>query len=323
MSRVLLTGVAGFVGHHLADYILNNTDWEVVGLDRIDCAGNLNRLAEIGWYRNKRAKFIYHDLRSSINDLIANQIGEIDYIFHIAAASHVDRSIADPMSFVQDNVVGTCNLLEYARRVQPECFLYFSTDEVFGPAKDKLFSEWDRYNSGSPYSATKAGAEELCLAYHNTYKVPVIITHCMNIFGERQHPEKFIPKVIKAVINRQWVQIYADKKGKVSGSRNYIYAEDVCKAILFILDKRRVGDKYNIGGEAEMSNIQMGWEIANIVGKHLHYRMVAAPDVRPGNDFKYGLCDDKLRSMGFTIEGEFLAKLVKVVKWYMGNPQWL
>ena len=166
----------------------------------------MNRLKEVldtdeSW--ESRVKFIWHDLKAPINEVLAKQIGEVEYILHLAAGSHVDRSIEYPMEFVMDNVVGTTNLLDFARlyaRERLKLLLYFSTDEVFGSAPVGInYKEWDRYNSGNPYSASKAGAEEMCLAYCNTYRLPIVITHTMNVFGIRQHPEKYIPLVIKKV----------------------------------------------------------------------------------------------------------------------------
>ena len=200
MKKVLITGGAGFIAHHLIFYLLKNTNWNIVSLDRLDYSGNLNRLDSILSISSKidksRVKIVYHDLKSEINPWIKKEIGEIDIILHLAAGSHVDRSIDYPMEFVLDNVVGTANILEYARDVnlsnQLERFVYFSTDEVFGPAPKGIdYKENDRYNSTNPYSATKAGGEELAVAYENTYNLPVYITHTMNVFGERQHPEKF------------------------------------------------------------------------------------------------------------------------------------
>ena len=170
-EKVLLTGGAGFIGHHVIETILRDTDYNVVVIDRLDTSGNLNRLKEVldtdpSWV--SRIDFIWHDLKAPINEMIAKQIGKIDYILHLAAGSHVDRSIEYPMEFVMDNVVGTTNLLDYARLYTQDSlkmFLYFSTDEVFGSAPvGTNYKEWDRYNSGNPYSASKAGAEEMCLA---------------------------------------------------------------------------------------------------------------------------------------------------------------
>jgi dTDP-glucose 4,6-dehydratase len=162
----------------------------------------------------RRVKIVFHDLKAEINSQIESAIGKPDIILHLAAASHVDRSILYPMEFVQDNVVGTVNLLDYARRLTKiEKFVYFSTDEIFGNAPESVsYSEYDRYNSTNPYSASKASAEEFCVAYENTYKLPIYITHTMNVFGERQHPEKFIPMTIQRVRDSQKVFIHSNEE---------------------------------------------------------------------------------------------------------------
>lgn len=184
MKRALVTGGAGFIAHHVISQILKNTDWEIVSLDRLDFSGNLNRLHDIlqefSPQDRARVKVVFHDLKAAINPLISSDIGKIDYILHLAAGSHVDRSIEYPLEFVMDNVVATCNILDYARSLDSlERFVYFGTDEVFGPAPDGInYSENDRYNSTNPYSASKAGGEELAVAFENTYGLPVYITHC-------------------------------------------------------------------------------------------------------------------------------------------------
>ena len=235
MKRVLITGGAGFIAHHLIYYLLNKTNWEIISLDRLDYSGNLNRLdnilLELKPEIKSRLKVVYHDLKSDINPWIRKEIGSVDIILHLAAGSHVDRSIDYPMEFVLDNVVGTANILEYARLINEvntlDRFIYFSTDEVFGPAPQGVdYKENDRYNSTNPYSATKAGGEELAVAYENTYNMPIYITHTMNVFGERQHPEKFIPMCIKKVRDGETVTIHADKTKKIPGSRHYIHAKD-------------------------------------------------------------------------------------------------
>ena len=175
------------IGHILIKYLLDNTDYEIISIDRLDYSGNLNRfshmLKDYDESTKKRVNIIYHDLKSEINNLIESQIRDIKHVFHLAASSHVDRSINDPMTFVYDNVVATANLLNYSRNLNNlENFVYFSTDEVFGPAPENVnFKEWDRYNSTNPYSASKAGGEELAIAFENTYELPVIITHTMNV----------------------------------------------------------------------------------------------------------------------------------------------
>ena len=205
MKRVLITGGAGFIAHHLIGQILEKTHWEIVSLDRLDYSGNLNRLHDLMMTFEpevrKRVKIVHHDLKAELNPLIRSDIGEVDAVLHLAAGSHVDRSIDYPMEFVLDNVVGTCNILEFARTCKNlQRFIYFSTDEIFGPAPNGIkYDENDRYNSTNPYSATKAGGEELAVAYQNTYNLPVFITHTMNVFGERQHPEKFIPMCLSLI----------------------------------------------------------------------------------------------------------------------------
>jgi dTDP-glucose 4,6-dehydratase len=216
MIRALITGGAGFIAHHLVGKILKETDWEVVTLDRLDYSGNLNRLNDIlqtfSVEDRKRVKVVFHDLKAEVNPLIKSEIGEVDYVLHLAAGSHVDRSIEYPMEFVLDNVVGTCNILEFARTQKNlKRFIYFSTDEVFGPAPNGIkYKENDRYNSTNPYSASKAGGEELAVAYENTYGLPVYITHTMNVFGERQHPEKYIPMCIRRIRDGETVTIHSD-----------------------------------------------------------------------------------------------------------------
>jgi dTDP-glucose 4,6-dehydratase len=323
--KVLLTGGAGFIGHHLAEHILLNTDWTVTFLDRLDLSGNLNRITGIRrWNALKaRCRWIFHDLRAPIGDLLAGQIGEHDYILHLAALTHVDRSIADPLAAVADNVMGTAHILEHARRGCSR-FLYFGTDEVFGPAPEGIaYKEWDRYRSTNPYSATKAGGEELTLAYQNTYRLPAFCTHTMNVFGERQHPEKFIPNTIRKVRGGERVIIHADKTLTKPGSRFYIHARNVADAILFLLQHGEPGDKYNIVGEVECNNLQLAELIADCVGKKLIYEFVDFHSSRPGHDLRYALDGLKMAGLGWRPKVSFEESLRRVVEWTMKHPEWL
>lgn len=326
MTTALLTGGAGFIGHHVAEHLLRTTDWNLVFLDRLDTSGNLNRIVEIkDWdsYRT-RCKWIYHDLKAELNSQLIGQIGKVNIILHLAAGTHVDRSITNPLEFVYDNVVATANILEYARKIDIEKMIYFSTDEIFGPAPDGvLYKEWDRYNSGNPYSATKAGAEELCLAYHNTYKLPVMISHCMNVFGERQHPEKFIPMVIQRVRDEVLVKIHSDSTKTRPGSRFYIHARNVADAVTFILDRGEFGDKYNIVGQREVDNLELATFIANIQNKPLIHEMVDFHSSRPGHDLRYALDGTKLEKMGWVAPVSFEDSLTRVVNWTLENKRWL
>ena len=319
--KVLLTGGAGFIGSHVLERLV--LDNHVTIMDRLDTSGNLNRLAK--YKGDARVRFFYHDLRAPVSDYLAGQLGSgFDSILHLAAATHVDRSIEHPVEFVQDNVVATCNLLDYARLAGCRKFLQFSTDEVFGPAPEGVrYKEWDRYKSGNPYAATKAGAEELAIAYHNTYGLPAFVTHTMNVIGEYQHPEKFIPSTIRKVRDGEKVTIHADKSKTVAGSRFYIHAKHVADAVMFLLDKAEPGEKYNIVGEREVDNLQLAKLIAGFVGNPLKYEMTDFHSSRPGHDLRYALDGEKMRKLGWTPPETFERGLQETVAWYLRNPRWL
>lgn len=323
--NILLTGGAGFIGHHVAEHLLRNTDAKITFLDRLDCSGNLNRITQIdSWAENKhRCKWVFHDLRAPISDQLALQIGEHDVILHLAALTHVDRSISSPLDAVWDNVFGTAHILEHARR-GCERFVYFSTDEVFGPAPvGTAYKEWDRYRSTNPYSATKAGGEELTLAYHNTYGVPAIITHTMNVFGERQHPEKYIPGTIAKVRDGDLITVHADPTKTRAGSRFYIHARNIADGVLHVLNHGQLGEKYNIVGEIECDNLTLARYIAKFVGKPLYYEMVDFHSSRPGHDLRYALDGSKMASIGWTPKVTFEDSLNRMVQWSLAHSEWL
>jgi len=327
-NKILITGGAGFIGHHIIRKLLLSTNSNIISLDRLDYSGSYNRINQIisenqNW--KKRLKIIWHDLKAEINPIIKKQIGNPDIVLHVAAASHVDRSIKDPMSFVLDNVVGTTNILEFAKNNKKiKKFLYFSTDEVFGPApKNIKFKEDDRYKSGNPYAASKAGGEEMCVAYANTYKLPVIITHTMNVFGERQHPEKFIPKIIKSLINKKSITIHSNKNRTLPGSRFYIHAGDVAEAIIFLLGKGKVGEKYNVVGKKEINNLELAKIIAKHLNKKLIYKMVDFHSSRPGHDLRYALDGKKLKKLGWEPKKDVIKRIKQTVDWTINNRDWL
>lgn len=328
MGKVLVTGGAGFIGHHVVEKILKNTQHDVISLDRLDTSGNLNRLYEIMQdvaYKN-RLTVLWHDLKAPLNDYLVQQIGKVDYILHLAAGSHVDRSIEFPMEFVFDNVVGTGNILDFARLHQKEnlqMFLYFSTDEVFGPAPEGVFyEENDRYNSSNPYSASKAGGEELAVAYENTYKLPITITHTMNVFGKRQHYEKFIPLCIRKILSGDKIYIHADKTCSIAGSRHYIDADDVADAVLFLMNNFKSGEKYNIVGAKEIDNLSLARLIAKILDRQLNYELVDFHSSRPGHDLRYALSGVKMKNMGWE-PTELEESLRSVINWSISNKRWL
>ena len=338
-KRVLITGGAGFVAHHLIGQVIKNTDWEIVSLDRLDYSGNLNRLHDImltfDVETRKRVKIVHHDLKAELNPLVRSEVGDVDYILHLAAGSHVDRSIDYPMEFVMDNVVGTCNILEFARTQKHnlERFVYFSTDEIFGPAPDDIkYKENDRYNSTNPYSATKAGGEELAVAFHNTYDLPIYITHTMNVFGERQHPEKFIPMCIKRARDGEVVTVHSDRTKTIAGSRHYIHAEDVASALLFLLDHKGEFEptwgnakcpKFNIVGSEELNNLELAQIIADAQNKELKYEMVDFHSSRPGHDLRYALSGDKMRELGWVPAKSVRERIAQVTQWTLANERWI
>lgn len=349
-KKIIITGAMGFVGATLVEHILRNTDWEIITIDRLDTSGNPNRLSDMEcWEKEKtRVKIIYWDLKSEFNDQVSKMIGDFDYFVHMAAGSHVDRSITHPMEFVMDNVVGTVNCLEFFRKyviafktkynlyegeagiIKTPKFLYFSTDEVFGPAPEGVtFKEYDRFNPNNPYAATKAGGECLCDAYANTYKLPILVTHSMNIFGERQNSEKFIPMLINKILADETVIIHADKTKTKAGTRHYLHTRNICAAVLFLLENGKTLDgkcqegKFNVVGEREVSNLEMAQIIANYLGKELKYEMVDFHTSRPGHDLRYALNGDHLKETGFVYPVSFEESLKKTIKWSLANPKWL
>lgn len=326
MKKYLITGGCGFIGHHIVEHVLkSNLVDEVIVVDKLAYASmGFDRLRDIKVFDDTRVRTFTFDFTQPFPDEMIKEFGKVDYILHIGAETHVDNSILNPSLFVRSNVIGTMEVLELHRKIKAQYMLYFSTDEIFGPAPAGIsYREWDRYNSTNPYSASKAGAEELCMAYANTYNMPIMVTHTMNVFGERQHPEKFIPMVIRKVNNGEVVTIHADKTRTVSGTRMYIHARNVANALSFLLEKGETRQKYNIVGEKEVSNLDMSKFIAEYLGKELKYEMVDFHSSRPGHDLRYALDGTKMANLGWTIPLTFEESLRKTIHWYLQNPRWL
>lgn len=330
-TTILVTGGTGFVGHHLIEHFLSKIEWnvglEIIILDRLDKTSTLNRLRNLSNWDNfqRYVRFVWHDLKAPIGDMVSKEIGQVDFIVHLAASSHVDRSIEDPLLFAMDNVIGTTNILNFARTQKNlQTFINFSTDEVFGPAPEGVrYREWDRFKPGNPYAASKAGAESMADAFCNTYGLPVITTHTMNVIGERQHPEKFIPKAINAILRGDVLPIHSNKDKTRAGSRFWIHAANVSDAVLFVMMNGVDGEKYNIVGEVEIDNLTLAQKIANILDKKLIYEMVDFHSSRPGHDLRYALNGDALASLGWRPPEGFDASLERIVHWYVKNPGWL
>jgi dTDP-glucose 4,6-dehydratase len=338
MKKILVTGGAGFIGHHVVEHFLKNTDWDISVLDRLNYASSgLDRLREIRAYNDlayqSRVSVFVADFTNPINEGLAKELGNVDYIAHLGAETHVDRSIEDPGAFERANVLGTLEMLEFARKLPSlKKFIYFSTDEIFGPAPQGVsYREGDRHSPGNPYAASKAAAEDFCVAYANTYGLPIMITNTMNVFGERQHPEKFIPMVIRKVRDGEKVIIHADSTRTKAGSRFYLHARNVANALHFLLENveeylsAKVPDqgRFNISGEREVDNFELAEFIASLVGKELQYEQVDFHSSRPGHDLRYALDGSKLKRYGWEVPVHFEDSLRKVVAWTLKNPQWL
>lgn len=344
-TRILITGAAGFIGHHIVEHILKVTDWDIVVLDKLTYASNgYDRLRDIEVFKEHahRVTVFTCDISNPIEDGLLAEIGQVDYILHMGAETHVDNSIKDPRRFVVANVLGTLEILNLARQMSGlKRFIYFSTDEVFGPAPDgHAFREWDRYASGNPYSATKAGGEELALAFANTYKLPVIVTHTMNVFGERQHPEKFIPMCVKKILKGETTTIRANATRTEAGSRFWIHARNVADAIMFLLKSDKIvpdiemhaGEplkmpvsKFNIVGEQEVDNLQMAQMIHKILTElgltsgDLKYEMVDFHSSRPGHDLRYALDGSKMAMLGWKPPMGFEDTMRRTIKWMVSH----
>ncbi len=325
MKKILITGGCGFIGHHFVEHILNSTDWDIIIIDKLTYASKgFDRLKSFGGYPNKRVRIFTNDLCNLFEDGLKLEIGEVDYIVHMAADTHVDNSISDPVSVIKNNIMSTVSVLEYARELKHlDKFFYFSSDEVYGTAIDIPYKEWDRHRPTNPYSASKSGAENICISYHNTYNLPIIIVNVMNAFGERQHVEKFIPKCIKYILEDKEIEIHTDKKCEKSGSRFYIHARNIAQSIMFLIKNGNIGEKYNVVGEKEVNNLEMAQYIAKILDKNLKYKMVNFHESRPGHDIRYSLDGQKMFDMGWKLPVNFYESLEKTIKWTIKNKEWL
>lgn len=329
MTKIIVTGGCGFIGHHFVEHLCINTDWDIIILDKLSYASmGFERMRDtqmFDLYKN-RVKVFTTDLILPLPEGIIKEIGEdVEYIVHMAAETHVDNSIKDPQLFITNNINSTVNMLEYSRKLKNlKIFFYFSTDEVFGPALNgKLFKEWDRHKPTNPYSASKSAAEQICISYENTYKVPLMIVNVMNAFGERQHVEKFIPLCVKKLLNNEKIYIHSYPDKKTSGTRFYIHGRNIASAVLFLIKNGVLGEKYNISGEKEVSNLEMAQLIAKFMNKELIYEMVDFHSLRPGHDLRYGLDGTKLFDMGYKLPLNFEESLKKTVEWTLNNQKWL
>lgn len=356
MTRVLLTGAGGFVGHHFLEHLLATTDWGIVATGSFRHRGKTDRIVQVldghpSW--RGRVDVLTHELTAPFSTQAMYRIGSPDYIIAMASESHVDRSISDPVPFVRNNVDVILSTLELARVVQPKAVIVVSTDEVYGPVRGEFtqadtmgklhavrgmpHQEWSPIIPSNPYSASKAAQEAIAISYWRTYGVPVILTNTMNIIGERQDPEKFLPMLIRRISRGETVTIHGRARGSTLGSRaeigtrHYLHARNAASAWLFLLEKT-VPDRYpdadrparwNVAGPEPVSNLELALAVASVIGKPLNYELVDFHSARPGHDAHYGLDPGKLAQAGWKPPVDFRESLERTVRWTLANREWL
>lgn len=312
--RILVTGGCGFIGSNFIHYMLENTDFEIINLDALTYSGNPDNLKDIE--KNERYKFVQGRIEDK--KLISELLVDADYVVNFAAESHVDRSIRDPRPFIVTNIEGTATLLEGCRRSDIKKIVHISTDEVYGELGETgKFTENLPLLPNSPYSASKASADLIIRAYHETYGLHVATARPSNNYGYYQYPEKFIPLTITNLLEDKPVPVY----GEGTNVRDWIFVEDCCAGIATILDRGEAGEVYNVGGESEIRNIDIVRTILKLLGKDENY--IKFVKDRPGHDFRYALDNTKIRKvLGWAPETNLKAGLAKTVEWYNNNRSW-
>ena len=312
--RILITGGAGFMGSNFIKYILKKyPDWQVVNLDKLTYAGNLDNLREIE--NNENYTFVKGDIARAED--VAKAIGEgVDKIINYAAETHVDRSILEPDAFIKTDILGTYALLEATKKHNVAQYIQISTDEVFGSIKEGAFNEESPFAPNSPYAASKASADLLCRAYFKTYNLPVIVTHSCNFYGPNQYPEKIIPLFITNLLESKKVPVY----GHGQQVREWIFTEDHCRAIEFIMEKGEPGEVYNIGTGYEKQNIETTRFILQELG--FSEEMIEYVKDRPGHDWRYSVNSQKLSGLGWQPQVSWEDGLRRTIKWYQENGDW-
>jgi dTDP-glucose 4,6-dehydratase len=313
--KLLVTGGAGFIGSNFIRYMMSShPEFEVINLDALTYAGNLNNLK--GIEKNPHYAFIRGDICNP--DIVNAMLDKhnVDAIVHFAAESHVDRSIMDASTFVMTNVLGTQTLLESARTHAVPKFIHISTDEVYGSTMEGSFKETEILSPSSPYSASKAGSDLLALSYFTTYNLPVIITRCTNNFGPFQYPEKLIPLFVTNLLDGKKVPVFGTGKN----IRDWIHVSDHCRAIEFLLEHGNFGEIYNIGGGYEKTNLEITKKILELLS--LDDSMIEYVTDRQGHDFRYSLDCSKIHAMGWKPQHSFDEALKETITWYTGNEWW-
>jgi dTDP-glucose 4,6-dehydratase len=324
------------------EHLLVNTSWDVIVTDSFRHRGKTDRIAEVlaphpEW--RTRVKVITHDLAAPFSVQTVTQLGQVDYVIAMASESHVDRSISDPVPFVLNNVLVILTTLELCRKLQPRHVIVISTDEVYGPEPEiggvlVPHDEWSPVIPSNPYSASKASQEAIAISYWRTYDLPLTIVNSMNLIGERQDREKFLPLVISAVSCGAEIQIHG-RAGDV-GSRHYLHARNLADALVYILEflppamfsaeGREAVDRpqrLNVVGPDRIDNLDLGLRVAKLIGKPLAFRLVDFHSARPGHDPHYGLNPAKLTGLGWKPPVDFDESLARTIRWTLGHPDWL
>jgi len=330
-KTILVTGGAGFIGSHVIRLLVNKyPHYRIVNADKLTYAGNLENLTDIESKNNYLFEKTDIVNKEAVTDLFKKY--GFDGIIHLAAESHVDRSISSPDDFVYANIIGTVNLLNAAlnswrNNFEQKLFYHISTDEVYGSlGKDGLFTEKTPYDPKSPYSASKASSDHMVRAYGHTYGIPVVVSNCSNNYGPNQFPEKLIPLAINNIKNNKAVPVY----GKGENIRDWLFVEDHASAIDLIFHKGKTGETYNIGGKNEWKNIDLIKLLCKIMDKKMGRpegaceKLITYVKDRPGHDLRYAIDSSKLqKELGWTPLPEFAAGLEKTVEWYLSNNEWL
>lgn len=342
--NILVTGGCGFAGHHLIEHLLSNTDSQITILDSLTYAGRVDRLLDIQNYDPSRVGIVWHDLRAPL-DPIKSKFSNITHVLHLAAESHVDRSIENPVPFVHNNVMGSLHLYEWARNHDKlEHFVQISTDEVYGPAPEgHAHQEWvDPMLPSNPYAASKIGQEAIGISYWRTYGLPLTITNTMNLFGERQHPEKFLPKTIRSIASGSPVELHGSYHGIKDGlpdwrasERHWLHARNHADALLWILTnapalqyknslETQKPNRWHVAGE-EKSVFEMSCMIADILNTAFELVWVDYHSTRPGHDHRYALDSSKIHNAGWNPPYSLDEALEKTVLWVTRNEnmRWL
>ncbi len=339
-KTLLLTGAGGAIGCHVLSHFLKNTDWNIIATDSFRHKGYFDRITEVTNDKSitdddiERLRLFTHDLTAPFTEREIKQMGRIDYIINLASLSDVQASIEDPVTFVKNNTDIALNMLELARKIRPEKFIQFSTDEVYGPApKDGGgHREWDAIIPSNPYSASKAAQEALAIAWWRCYGVPVIITNTMNNFGEMQAPTKFPALIQKRIQNDETIQVHSAASGDV-GTRYYLHSSATADALRFILDNIAVvahtpGEidrplRLNIVGDLQVSNLDLVHTIARLMGKEAKVEMVNFHETNLGHDLHYGLNGDLLASLGWTSPTTFGKSMKETIEWQRTHKEWI